>query len=467
MNALSPKIEAAPSRRVPLTAIPLAQPLEKRRLQCYLALVLADTAAVFGGFGFGGYLYLGNAGLSLASTLAQLILPVFLTVALYNGSYSMEALVRVRHGILKALAALAVSAAMVVFIAFYTKSSDDFSRFAFTLGVIFSAGCLWWLRLQMRSFIAWRCGPQVINELVIDDGGPRIVLAGARHVSTLELELAPSLSDPAALHRIGLLLREIDQVVVSCPPGRRALWAMILKGANVSGEVIDEAVAELDAQGARIVDGHGFLRVSVGPLGLRARALKRVFDIAVAALGLMLLAPLLLGVALAVLIEDGMPVLFVQRRVGRGNRFFNMIKFRSMRRVSGDQDGHRSAARDDERITRVGQFIRRTSIDELPQLLNVLKGEMSIVGPRPHALGSHAGDKLFWEVDDRYWQRHALKPGLTGLAQVRGLRGATDRELDLEQRLLSDLEYVAGWSLWRDLTIMFATIRVLTHHRAF
>ena len=126
-----------------------------------------------------------------------------------------------------------------------------------------------------------------------------------------------------------------------------------------------------------------------------------------------------------------------------------------------------STSRDDDRVTRVGRLIRRTSIDELPQLINVLKGEMAIVGPRPHALGSQAGDKLFWEVDGRYWERHALKPGLTGLAQVRGLRGATDREEDLSARLEADLEYLDGWSLWRDLRIVFSTIRVLSHDRAF
>ena len=92
---------------------------------------------------------------------------------------------------------------------------------------------------------------------------------------------------------------------------------------------------------------------------------------------------------------------------------------------------------------------------------------MSIVGPRPHALGSQAGEKLFWEVDQRYWTRHALKPGLTGLAQVRGLRGATDLETDLAQRLEADLEYLDGWSLWRDLGIVLGTLRVLVHERAY
>ena len=117
--------------------------------------------------------------------------------------------------------------------------------------------------------------------------------------------------------------------------------------------------------------------------------------------------------------------------------------------------------------TRVGRWIRATSIDELPQLANVVVGDMSLVGPRPHALGSQAGAKLFWEVDDRYWQRHSLKPGLTGLAQVRGFRGATGEENDLTSRLQSDLEYLEGWTIWRDLAILFATLRVLVHRNAY
>ncbi|MEG3178947.1 sugar transferase, partial [Sphingomonas sp. RB3P16] len=132
-----------------------------------------------------------------------------------------------------------------------------------------------------------------------------------------------------------------------------------------------------------------------------------------------------------------------------------------------DGAGHRSTQREDDRVTKVGRFIRRTSIDELPQILNVLTGEMSIVGPRPHALGSRAADKLFWEVDHRYWHRHATKPGLTGLAQVRGYRGATLIEADLENRLQADLEYLENWSIWRDLKIIVRTFRVLLHRNAY
>jgi lipopolysaccharide/colanic/teichoic acid biosynthesis glycosyltransferase len=132
-----------------------------------------------------------------------------------------------------------------------------------------------------------------------------------------------------------------------------------------------------------------------------------------------------------------------------------------------DTYGNVSTRRNDPRVTRVGGFLRRTSIDELPQLFNVLLGSMSIVGPRPHALGSLAGEQLFWHIDERYWHRHVLKPGITGLAQVKGLRGATHTREDLTSRLQADLQYISGWSLWRDISIVARTVRVLVHPQAY
>lgn len=445
----------------------LAPSLERRRLQSYLGLMLTDIAALFAGFWIAGQAYLGSAGGASAFLLAQMVLPLFLTVGFYNGAYSMDALRSCVTGTRRALGALAVSSAALVFIAFYSKSSSDFSRVAFTLGIFGAGAALVWLRVQMRSFVTWRCGINVANELVIDDGGPPVDVPGAIRVSAGRLGLVPSLHDPHALDRIGMVLRNIDRVVVSCPPERRGDWAMMLKGANVAGEVIDEAVARLGAQGARVAGGQGLLLVSAGPLGLRSRVMKRLFDLAVSCLALAMLAPLLLLVALAIKLEDGGPVLFVQRRMGRGNRFFNMIKFRSMSVALGDRDGAVSTARNDQRVTRVGAFLRRTSLDEFPQLFHVITGDMSLVGPRPHALGSQAGNKLFWEIDMRYWQRHSLKPGMSGLAQVRGYRGATDHESDLVDRLQSDLEYLEGWTILRDIKIILLTLRVMMHDRAY
>lgn len=429
--------------------------------------MLADIIALFIGFTVTGYLHRGMAGLEESLLLAQLVLPVFLTVALYNDAYSIAALRSTERSVTGTVTALIVAAAAVLFITFYARRTQDYSRLGFTLGVVASFLTLAWGRLQMRALVRWRCGASVLNELVIDDGGPSVSLPGAYHVSAGSFGLTPSLCDPHALDRIGLVMRNADRVIVSAPVERRADWSIILKGANVAGEVIDDTVAELGANGARMAGGHGILQVSVGPLGMRSRIAKRLLDVTVAGSAVLALSPLLIAVALAVKLEDGGPVFFLQKRVGRGNRFFSILKFRSMTENKVGRDGTQSASKNDKRVTRIGRLIRSTSIDELPQLLNVLRGDMSLVGPRPHATGSLAGDKLFWEVDARYWQRHALKPGLTGLAQIRGLRGATDREEDLTGRLNADLEYLAGWSLWRDLWIIAATFRVLVHDKAF
>jgi len=445
----------------------LAPSLERRRLQCYLAQIVVDIGALLLGFVTASFLYSGSANVSADLVIAQLILPIFLNIALYNGSYSIDSIGHVMLGIGRSFVALILSALFVALIAFVTKSGEEFSRVGFFSGTALAAALLGWSRLAMRSFVRWRCGPNVRNELVIDDDGPAVSVPGAIVASAKTLGIRADLGDPGVLDRVGSVLRNIDRVIVSCPVERRAAWAMLLKGANVEGEVLDEQVRDLRAQGARVVGNQGMLLVSVGPLGLRARAIKRLFDLACAATAIVLLSPLLLVVALAIKLDDGGPVLFVQKRVGRANRFFQMYKFRSMAVSRSDSDGRVSTARNDNRVTRVGAFIRRTSIDELPQLFNVLKGEMSIVGPRPHALGSQAGDKLFWEVDRRYWHRHSLKPGLSGLAQVRGFRGATESEGDLLNRLQSDLEYLEGWTIMRDITIILLTLRVLVHERAF
>ena len=445
----------------------LAPSLERRRLQCYLAQIGVDIVALLSGFAIASYLYTGRPGVSADLVTAQLILPIFLTIAFYNGTYSINSIGNVVVGVIRSFVALILSALFVALIAFVTKSGGEFSRVGFFSGTALAAVLLVWSRPSMGAFVRWRCGANVRNDLVINDGGPAVSVPGAIQVSASTLGLRADLDDPSVLDRVGSVLRNIDRVVVSCPIERRAAWAMLLKGANVEGEVLDEQVRDLGAQGARVIGNQGMLLVSVGPLGMRSRVIKRLFDVACAVSAIVVLAPLLAFVAIAIKLEDGGSILFVQKRVGRANRFFQMYKFRSMSEGQADRDGLVSTSREDSRITRVGAFIRRTSIDELPQLFNVLKGEMSVVGPRPHALGSHAGDKLFWQVDRRYWHRHCLKPGLSGLAQIRGFRGATDSEGDLLNRLQSDLEYLEGRTIVRDITIVLLTLRVLVHERAF
>jgi lipopolysaccharide/colanic/teichoic acid biosynthesis glycosyltransferase len=324
-------------------------------------------------------------------------------------------------------------------------------------------------RFFRDKFVRRWLGPSPLNVLVIEDNGPPIELPYSYRVDATRAGLRPSLDDPQALDLFARYVRNMDQVIVSCPPERRVAWAMVLKGSGIQGEVHHDFLREIGAIGVvrREKAGLTTLQVSTGPLGLRNRAMKRLLDLCASLLALVLVLPILLLAAAAIKLEDGGPVVFRQNRVGRRNQMFGIYKLRTMKVERTDSDGNRSASRDDDRITRVGRFLRSTSIDELPQLFNVLKGDMSLVGPRPHAIGSLAGDKLFWEVDQRYWQRHSLRPGLTGLAQVRGFRGATDHEEDLTSRLQADLEYIAGWTIWRDLRILLQTSFVVVHDRAF
>ena len=447
----------------------VAPSLERRRLRAYALMLLADATLFNVCFALAALLWEGRWAEPRAMLAAQAMLPVYFTIALYNGSYGLKALGSWIFASRQALTALVISAALINFLGFYTKSNDDFSRAVVTLGMAFTAILLVALRRLMAMVIAHRWGGRVSNRLVIDDGGSGFPFEGAERISAAEYNLDPASHDPFMLDRLGKLLRNQDQVVVSCPRERRQDWAFLLKSAGVYGEIVSEPAHELGAVGVHRYDAldRTTLVVSTGPLGLRARILKRGFDVVVAGSALIALSPLLLVVALLIKLEDGGPVLFVQRRLGRGNQFFDMFKFRSMRHEKLDHNGERSASRDDDRVTRIGAFIRRTSIDELPQIINVLKGDMSIVGPRPHALGSRANNKYFWDIDRKYWQRHCLKPGLTGLAQVRGHRGATAVEKDLTDRLQSDLEYIAGWSLRRDIGIVFRTAMVLRHENAF
>lgn len=467
MNRMTPKLHNAVRHQAVENRI--APSLERRRLRAYVLMLLADGIIFQLCFALAGLLWDGRWWQPRTMLAAQAMLPVYFTLALYNGTYGVKALSNWLFAVRKALIALVLSAALLNFAAFYTKSNDDFSRASVTLGLLFTAVLLTGLRRLTALVIMQRWNGQITNRMVIDDGGASFPFDGAEVIRAADYNLDPASHDPFMLDRLGKLLRNQDKVVVSCPRERREDWAFLLKSAGVYGEIVSEPAHNLGALGVHRYDNldRTTLVVSTGPLGLRSRILKRGFDVAVAGTALIALSPLFLVIAALIKLEDGGPVLFIQRRLGRGNQFFDMFKFRSMREEKLDPDGNRSTGREDDRITRIGAFIRRTSIDELPQLFNVLSGDMSIVGPRPHAIGSQANNKYFWEVDRQYWQRHCLKPGLTGLAQVRGHRGATEVEKDLTDRLQSDLEYIDGWSLRRDVGIVLRTVMVLSHENAY
>ncbi len=201
------------------------------------------------------------------------------------------------------------------------------------------------------------------------------------------------------------------------------------------------------------------------PLASTAMPLSKVvFDQVFAALAILLLLPLLLVIAAAIRLDSRGPALFRQRRHGLGHREFTVFKFRTMTRcTAGDgSDGRLQTRRGDGRVTRVGDFLRKTSLDELPQLFNVLNGTMSLVGPRPHPVAMRTEGKLCEELVAHYSQRHCVKPGITGWAQVSGFRGATETAEQLRRRVEHDLYYIEHRSFLFDLHILLLTpIRIL------
>ena len=193
------------------------------------------------------------------------------------------------------------------------------------------------------------------------------------------------------------------------------------------------------------------------PLGEWGPFLKTILDKSVSALLLLLLAPVYAAIALAIKLDSKGPVFFKQKRYGFNNELIEIYKFRSMYSDQSDAAAARLVTRGDARVTRVGKFIRRTTLDEIPQFLNVLKGELSLVGPRPHATQAKAGADLYEHVVDGYFARHRVKPGLTGWAQINGWRGETDTAEKIERRVEHDLFYIENWSLTFDLYILART----------
>jgi exopolysaccharide biosynthesis polyprenyl glycosylphosphotransferase len=196
--------------------------------------------------------------------------------------------------------------------------------------------------------------------------------------------------------------------------------------------------------------------------------MKRAFDIFFSIGALIALSPVMLITAIAIKLDSKGPVIFKQKRFGFNNEVVEVLKFRSMYTDMSDHDAKQVVTKGDPRVTKVGRFIRKSSIDELPQLINVLAGSLSLVGPRPHAVNAHTQNQLWDEVVDGYFGRHKVKPGVTGWAQINGWRGEVDNEEKIRRRVEHDLYYIENWSVLFDLYILFATpMKLLNTENAY
>jgi Undecaprenyl-phosphate glucose phosphotransferase len=252
-----------------------------------------------------------------------------------------------------------------------------------------------------------------------------------------------------------------DKVVIALPhSAEERLLHLLRRLRQLPVDIVlgpDLVGFQLPEVGHAYIAGLQVFSLADRPIREPQRILKGTLDQIAAALLLLLLSPLLLTVALAIKLDSKGPILFRQPRQGLGDRLFDVFKFRTMHVALGDPAGENQTKRDDPRITRVGLWLRRSSIDELPQLLNVLIGDMSLVGPRPHTPHMLIGDKRHFEIVDEYSFRHRVKPGITGLAQVNGYRGAVDTPEHLRARIHYDLYYIDHWSLWLDFKILCRT----------
>jgi len=335
---------------------------------------------------------------------------------------------------------------------------------------------LWWLNVRR-----WRANGRLTpNIVIVGATGAAERLIGAM-LKTREANIlgvfddraarspkairdVPVLGDTDALlaHRI---MPYVDRIVVTVPSGARDRVRALLARLEV---LPNEITLLLDRDGAaeeavaigRIAD-LPLTRISGVQIDHGKALAKRVQDLVIGSIALVVFGPLMLFVAAAVRMDSPGPALFRQRRHGFNNEEIVVWKFRSMRVEAADAKAARQISAGDDRVTRVGRFIRKTSLDELPQLFNVLAGEMSLVGPRPHAIGMKTGDVESHSLVAEYAHRHRMKPGMTGWAAIHGSRGAIDTPDLVKQRVSLDVEYIERQSFWLDLYIMAMTVPCL------
>ena len=391
--------------------------------------------------------------------------------------------------LLAAVSGWGVTLLALLAILFVMKISQDVSRLL--IGAWFVAGSagLIALRLAVGAVLARSAGVgPLVRQVAVIGTGERLaaVLARLAHdrrsvqvAAVLDLDGAASDVPPGALRlgdldqleakvRAGLL----DQVVLAIPARSEALLERTLERLRhlpiELAMVVGPPSGRIPVLGVMQLGGLHLVRLLERPLDGWRFVLKSVEDWLLAALLLVLAAPAMLAVALAVRLDSPGPILFRQHRRGFAGEPIPVLKFRTMHVAQCDTPDAavvRQATRGDPRVTRVGRFLRRTSLDELPQLINVLRGEMSIVGPRPHAV---AHDNHYALLIDEYLDRHKVKPGITGWAQIHGYRGETRTVEEMRKRIELDLDYIARWSLALDVRILALTCLVgFRHARAY
>ncbi|HLY80997.1 MAG TPA: exopolysaccharide biosynthesis polyprenyl glycosylphosphotransferase [Caulobacteraceae bacterium] len=347
--------------------------------------------------------------------------------------------------------------------------------FITSFAMLFVLHSLWWALVRR-----WRAKGRLTPNIVVvgaNQNAERFVAAALQSGETAVLGVfddrigragrdvagVPVLGDTQALlaHRI---MPYVDRVVIAVPQNAQARVRQLIEQLAVLPNqvmlLIEQGPASRAAALTRLAEAP-LAPVSGAPSSERRALVKRAQDLIVGSLALLVGLPLMGLIALAIKLDSPGPVFFRQRRHGFNNEEILVWKFRSMRPSHDGGEGERQIKFDDERVTRVGRVIRRTSLDELPQLFNVLRGEMSLVGPRPHAVGMKTGQTVSAKLVAEYAHRHRMKPGMTGWAAIKGSRGPVDTPELVKRRVALDIEYIERQSLRLDLIILAQTIPCL------
>ena len=464
--------------------------LERLTPEALLSIVRVTDPIVIALLGYGIFLAYHPWALINARYLVAVVVAAVLVRVVCGrlGAYDEERLYRGGLGVRPFILGSLGSFGLLLAIAFALKISEDFSRLWLGTWLLTSTGLLvcgrLWISYQVRKAVA--AGRFGLRSVIVGTGRQGRMLAD--HLAMVKMhpirllgfiDNGESVADwpeygPQHIGDFQRLLEmirdhEVDQVFLALP------WtsdkeirdlAHTLSDLPVHVRLAPDLVAyQFTGSPAVTLSGLPMVRLFDRPLSDGDHIAKRLEDTVLATLMLTVAAPFIALIALAIRLESAGPVFFRQKRQGFNNELIDVWKFRSMYQADSDANCEVQTTAGDARVTRVGRLLRRTSLDELPQFFNVLRGDMSVVGPRPHALGTKADGALFVEVVQRYAARHRVKPGITGWAQVSGWRGETDTAEKIRKRVECDLFYIENWSLWFDFWIILRTIPLMIWDR--
>jgi Undecaprenyl-phosphate glucose phosphotransferase len=446
-------------------------------LACALDCIIIIGSSILSGFAYHRWALGGGGDIETSLAIGLLVAVNFTTIVASRGSYKPLKLISLKARSRETAAIWFIVFSLLFAVVFSLKVGANLSRGATAVFMVVGIALLMGWRAVLSRYLAEALARGTFaerrvvligepDEIDTSEGLHRLRRCGYRPVESFPvLE-----SDFEAQTGVSPRLRSmLDQVIRTAQSGRvdEILLAIRWDQGRLVDQIVsalrvvpipirlapDRTVAGLLHKPRTEIGSTWVVDLHRGPLSWSECAVKRAFDVTFSSLALVMLAPTMLLTALMIKLDSRGPIFFSQVRNGFNNKEFWIIKFRTMT-VMEQGTEVKQATRNDKRVTRVGRWLRRSSIDELPQFLNVLRGEMSLVGPRPHAtIHNNEYEKLIW----KYAFRHHVKPGITGWAQIHGLRGETATVDVMEKRVELDLWYINNWSLWLDIKILVRT----------